>query len=259
MARAPSLPEPFDQPYLPFQIEDRGWWLNLSDPHFPYHDKTTIELAVTTARRQKAVGVLLNGDVMDSHEISSFSKDPSKPRYREEVRITKEFFAYLRHRLPKARIVFKAGNHEERLDRYLMERAPALFGLDNVSLPAIVGTADYGIEFVGDKRVVRLGRLNVLHGHEYKPNVQTPVNPARGIFLRAKSVVMCGHWHQTSEHHEPTVAGKSQGAWSTGCACHLAPAYSPLNRWNHGFAMIHLNDGGEFSVRNLRVYDGRVV
>lgn len=259
MVRASRLPEPVDRSYHPFVIDDSGAWLVLSDVHLPYHDRQTIELAIRKAKRRRAAGVLLNGDILDSHELSSFDKDPTAPRYIAERDAGLAFLRYVRDRLPKARIVYKSGNHEDRLETYLMRRAPALFGLDGVQLSSILRFSDFGIEHVGNKRVIRLGMLNVLHGHEYRHTIQAPVNPARGLFLRAKSTALCGHFHQTSEHHEPTLEGKPKGCWSTGCACQLSPAYSPLNKWNHGFAIVDVSKSGTFSVQNLRVLGGEIV
>lgn len=259
MPPRPSLPQPIAIPFTPFQIKDPGWWLLLNDLHIPFHDPTTIELAVQAARKHQAVGVLLNGDILDFHQLSRWDREPTAARYVVERQMGLEFFAYLRHRLPKARIVYKYGNHEERLALYFLRHAPELYELDVVQLPALMKLAEFGIEPVSDQRVVRMGPLNILHGHEYKPGIQAPVNPARGLFLRAKSVAACGHFHQTSEHHEPTVTGKPQGAWSVGCACDLHPRYMPLNKWNLGFALVHLDRGGYFSMTNLRVMDGKVV
>lgn len=137
----------------------------------------------------------------------------------------------------------------------------ACYALHAVLLFALaLGTIlKYGVGHVADRRVIRLGKLNVIHGHEYRPGVQAPVNPARGIFLRAKSAVLCGHFHNTSEHHEPTITGKPQGAWSVGCACALDPFYMPLNKWNRGFALVHVGRGGDFRVENKRVINGEMV
>lgn len=260
MARTrPSIPAPVDRTYTPFDLPEPGTWLVLSDVHLPYHDRKTVESATKTAQKNRVAGVLLNGDIMDAHGLSSFDKDPSAPRYIAEVEAAKGLLTYIRDRLPQARIVYKEGNHEERLPRHLMRHSPALCGLPSVTIPSILDFGKYDVEWVGDRRVIRLGRLNVIHGHEYRSTIQAPVNPARGLFLRAKSTALCGHFHQTSEHHEPDITGKAKGCWSTGCACQLSPAYSPLNKWNHGFALVEVAKGGAFSVRNFRVMDGEVV
>lgn len=253
------LPTPVSRSFEPVLFPETSKWLILSDIHLPYHDVPTVELAIRAARRKKNCNVLLNGDILDSHEISSFDKDPRAPRYIEERQACIEFLRYLREKLPNSRIIYKAGNHEDRLERYLMRRAPALFGLESVKFENIMELDNFGVEYVGDKRVIRLGPLNVLHGHEYKNTIQTPVNPARGLFLRSKTIAMGGHFHQTSEHHEPTLEGKPKGCWSTGCACQLNPPYCPLNKWNHGFAFVDVCNENMFSVDNLRVLDGKVV
>lgn len=256
----PLIPAPVDRTYQPFIIDTPGWWLILSDVHLPYHDCRTIELAIAEAKANKVVGVLLNGDILDMHGLSRFDKDPTAPRYIQEREAGLQLLSYVRYHVGKqARIVWKEGNHEERLIAYLLSHAPALFGIEELGFHSLMKLREQGVEWVGDRRVIRLGKLNVVHGHEYRPTIQAPVNPARGLFLRAKSLALCGHFHQTSEHHEPNIAGKSQGAWSTGCACQLHPLYLPLNRWNLGFCMVHVGADGGFAVRNLRVVDNEVV
>lgn len=194
------------------------------------------------------------------HALSRFDKEPTAERYVVERDMGIQFLAYLRQQLPKVRIVFKEGNHEERLAFFFMRKAPELYELDVVQLPALMQFERFGVEFVGDRRLVRLGKLNVIHGHEYKPDIQSPVNAARGLFIRAHTVAMMGHLHQSSEHHEPSVTGHPLAAWSVGCACDLHPFYKVFNKWNWGFALVRVFDAaGLFEVRNLRVLDGKVV
>lgn len=251
----PSLPPAIERSYQPFQINESGTWFILSDFHLPYHDYKAVEGAITIARRHRNPNILLNGDVMDFHEMSDFDKDPSAPRYVAERECGLQFFAYLRNRFRKSRIIYKAGNHEEHLDRYVIRRAPALFGLEQVQLPTLMRLKDFGIEWVTDKRVVRLGRLNVIHGHEYRFSISNPVVPARGLFNRAHASVLGGHFHQTTEHHEPTITGKPIGAWSTGCLCNLYPQWMPQNKWNHGAARVEIGRDGAFNVFNFRIID----
>lgn len=256
---AAELPAAVAETYEPHRLDAPGPWLVLSDVHAPYHDRPTVELAVAEARRRGAVGVLLDGDLLDSHEVSAHDKDPTAPRYVHEIEVARKLLAYVRGRLPRAQIVLKEGNHEERLSRYVIQRAPALFGLEGIDLPSLLHLADYGVGWVGGRRVVALGKLNVIHGHEYPGGVASPVNPARGLYLKARSVAMAGHHHQTSTHHARDIRGRAEAAWSLGCACYLFPRYCPLNNWNHGFAFVDLAADGSFAVTNLRVFNGKVV
>lgn len=253
----PPLPEPTRTGAGPFIVDTPGWWWCLSDLHLPFHDKVTLELGVAEAKKRNCVGVLLNGDILDSHELSRHDKDPSAPRYLDEVNMGKAFFAWLRGQLPKSRILYKFGNHEERLERYVFERAPAIFGVEGVNLQTFLHLHEFGVEWISDKRLISLGKLNVIHGHEYRG--QGGVNPARWLYLKARSLAMAGHFHRTSEHHGKDIRGKPEAAWSIGCCCYLSPLYLPMNEWNHGFAFVHLENSGEFHMDNRRVLNGKIV
>ena len=254
----PDLPAPQHREYKPFEVREAGQWLVLSDVHLPYHDPTTIKIAVAEARKRNVAGVLLNGDLLDSHEVSDHEKDRDALDYRDELLMGQQFLAWLRGQLPRARIVYKEGNHEQRVSRYVIQRAPALDGIEGVNLPGFLSLAKHGVEWVDDKRVVQLGRLPVLHGHEYRGG--GGVNPSRWLFLRSISTAMCGHFHRTSEHHQRGLNHTVHGVWSLGCACYLHPRYAPLNEWNHGFAFVTIHDSqGMFHVENRRVLNGALV
>lgn len=252
-----SLPDPLPIRYEPFRVDDVGPALVLSDVHLPYHDKAAVEAAVAAGRKRGCGTVVLNGDILDSHEISNHGREGNKARYVEEIEYGRQFFAWVRKQFPKARIVYKTGNHEDRLDRYILDRAPALFGLEGVNLQSLLHLQDHGVEWVTGKRVIRLGRLHLVHGHEYRGG--GGVNPARWLYLRAGSVAMTSHFHRTSEHHDKTIDQQYRAAWSIGCLCNQNPEYMPLNQWNHGASIVTISSDGTFSVDNKRIMDGKVV
>lgn len=254
---AGGCPESSAKPYLPVHLDDAGNWLILSDVHIPCHDRKTCELAIDRAKRDGVVGVILNGDFLDSHDLSDHDKDPSAPRYNREIELGLEFLAWVRGELPHARIVYKMGNHEERLQRYVFSRAPALFDLEFASVPSLLHFDEFGIETVTDRRVMHLGKLCVIHGHEYRGS--GGVFAARWLSLRTKYPAICGHFHRTSNYFDRTIVGKMDAAWTVGCACDLTPMYTRLNSWNNGFAMVEVGDDGGFEVRNLRVMNGKVL
>jgi predicted phosphodiesterase len=253
-----SLPESAHSGESPFHLDDTGWWWVLSDTHIPNHDRVTLEVGARQAKKRKIKGVLILGDFLDAHEISRHDKDPSATRYVEEIEAGKKCLAWLRGKFPGARIVFKCGNHDARLERYIIEKAPALIGLEGLSLPDLLHLKDHGVEMVNDRRVLALGKLNLIHGHEYRGGSGC-VNPARWIYLKARSVVMIGHFHRTSEHHSRNIRGKAEAAWSLGCCCSLSPYWLPINDWNHGFAFVDVHSAGDFFVDNRRVLDGKLV
>lgn len=246
--------------WTPHAISAPANVLILSDLHIPFADRTAVRAVFGWARKRKISHIILNGDIADFYAVSRWETDPEKRNFAEEISAIRTFLAGLRHTFPKAKIVYKLGNHEERYERFLRQKAPELLGCDVFSLGNVLRLERLGIQTVSDKRPIRLGRLlTVIHGHEYSFQISNPVNPARGYFLRSKSHVLGAHFHQTSQHSERTIDQKVIAAWSTGCLCDLHPEYRPLNNWNHGFAFVEVTKSGGFQVHNFTIIDGKIL
>jgi predicted phosphodiesterase len=258
VAPFPALPEgitSFDD-WKSLEITGPTKALILSDIHVPYHDRDSIMLAVE--RGADADLVILNGDITDCYEVSHFQPDPRKCNFPEALHTTRELLKWIRSKFPKARIIYKEGNHEERLERYFTVRAPAVLGVEEFELKNLLKLFDLGIEWLGEKRPMRVGKLYVIHGHEFRCVFSNPVNPARGLFLRSKLSAMCGHFHQSSQHSEKDLSGKVVSTWSTGCLCDMRPEYMPLNNWGHGAAIVEIDAKGAYEVENFRIIEGKV-
>jgi predicted phosphodiesterase len=240
------------------QIGGPNKTLILADVHIPFHDPEALELALEYGAKQNPTIILLNGDIVDHYALSRWEKNPEFRKFPEEVSATIYFLSGLRKRFPKARIIFKHGNHEERFEMYMRMKAIDLLGIPAFDWKNVYDLDKNEIELVTQKRPIRLGKLNVIHGHEYIFSISNPVNPARGMYLKAKAHVLGGHFHQTSEHSENNLEQSVISAWSTGCLCDLHPEYRPLNMWNHGFSVVTTEEDGGFHVENLRIVRGKV-
>jgi predicted phosphodiesterase len=257
-AGGPSLPEPHGQEYHPFQIDGPGTWGVISDLHMPYHDRRTIELWADECKRRNVAGLFLNGDVLDFYHLSDHYKEPNMPRLKDELECGRAFFEWLRGKFPGKRIVWKYGNHDERLRKYAAVKAAELFDLPQLRLETLLRLSELGVETADDGRVVNLGKLPTVHGHEFRG--QGGVMPARWLYLRTGDTAMCGHFHRTSYYTFRDIRDKDIGTWSLGCACFLFPKWLRQNQWNHGYAIVTLGSGSSFEVDNRRVlHDGRVV
>lgn len=254
------IPVPIDElsGWEPFVIKGAQRALVLNDIHIPFHDEEALEAALEFGLKQKPTLVILNGDIADCYTISRWQTDPRLRDFPSEVKDLKFFLAGLRKRFPKARIVYKLGNHEERYETIMLHKCPEFLGLDEFEFKSVFHLNDYKVEIVDQKRILQLGHLNLIHGHEYVFNISNPVNPARGLFNRGKSHAVCGHFHQTSEHSEKSLEQKVVSCWSVGALCNLHPAYRPLNNWNHGCLYVETEESGAFHVQNMRIIKGRV-
>lgn len=231
--------------------------LSLSDIHIPYHVDAAVELAVRSGKRFAPDVVLLNGDLADFYSISRYETDPRKRNLREEVATVRAFLEWLREMFPKARIIFKLGNHDERWQSYMRLRGPDLCGMQEFTIENILHLSDYGIELLGDKRAAKIGQLYIVHGHEWKKTFSAPVNAARGIFLRAKACCLAGHWHQPSTHIENDVGHRMISTWCQGCLCELHPEYAAYNNWAHGWATIERTGTDGFHLENWKIVNGK--
>lgn len=241
----------------PFVLEGVKRVAVLSDLHIPYHDKDAIRTTIKYLKGYKPDCIILNGDIADIFSLSFWEKDPRKRGFSEELETVRLFLQLLRQTFPKARIIFKKGNHEERFERYMSVKAPELLGVSEFALEKLLHLEELKIELVGDRQPIQLGKLSIVHGHEFRWGITSPVNPARGFYLRAKSHVLGGHLHQPSHHSEKTINDVIISAWSTGCLCDLKPDYARHNSWSHGFATVTVNADG-FEVNNKKIINGRI-
>lgn len=254
-----KLPASDETEFEPYIIKGCKRVAVFSDIHVPYHNIPSLTAAIAFCKKEKIDALLLNGDTIDCHRLSRYTKDPKKRNFKLELDTFKALFEVFKKEL-KCKIYFKLGNHEERYENFLYEKAGELVGIEEFTFENIIKARANGIEIIGDKRPIKLNSLWGIHGHEYVGGISAPVNPARGLFLKSKVSCFQGHNHQTSEHTEPTLSGKMVTTWSLGCMSELHPAYMPLNKWNHGFAIVDLDSNGEdFEFRNKRIFNGKIL
>ena len=252
-ARA-KLPESRIIDWQPYPITESSAIVS-SDFHIPYHDVEAMDIMLDRLAELSAQALILDGDVMDMYQASSFSRDPSQMSLADEMDLVCDFIQGIQHDFPSVKIYYKLGNHEKRWESMLRLKTPELVGFDFTSSKKLLETRLPGVIVINHTTPITYGKLTIIHGHEYGGGSGMPVNPARLMFLKAKKSVLCGHYHQKSEHQEPTISGDTVGAWSIGCMCDLHPEYAPLNKWSMGFAELSLEEDGTFGVRNRSIID----
>lgn len=175
--------------------------LVVPDTHAPYHDRRAWKLMLKVARRFGPHTIVHQGDLADFYAVSSHSKDPSRAAgLRDELRVVKKLRGDL-DRLGATRKVFIEGNHEDRLRRYLEEKAPELFGMfDTDSLLAL---SENGWEFVPYKSHARVGKLYFTHDTGNGGKYTT----ARALEAFQHSVAI-GHHHAIQYAVEGDATGK---------------------------------------------------
>lgn len=256
-----NLPESYEEKREPFILpEGCNNILQISDLHIPYHNIEAITLALDYGIEHKTNTIIINGDLIDNHQVSKFESDPKKRSVKQEFDATKAFLVSLRAAFPKAFIYWIKGNHCVRWEHFLLRKVREIWDDPYFTLEERLRLNEEKIIMIDDKTLVKAGKLSITHGHHIFKGVFTPVNPARGAFLRAKQSVIVGHLHRASYHPEVDLDGKVIGCWSTGCLCELKPNYSPMvSNSQHGFAHIMIEKGGDYTVKNYQIINGKIL
>ena len=231
--------------------------LMLSDIHFPYQDDDALFAALEFGLQHEVDTIWLNGDIMDCYQLSRFDKDPRKRDFKYELDVTRAFLSGLREMFPKALILFKMGNHENRWENFLRQKAVELLDMEEFRLGVLLHFNEHNIIELKDKQLGYCGQLPVLHFHEL-PLKSGGVNPARAVFLKTGHSVIGGHYHRKSEHVERTLDNKLIKVYSTGCLCDLYASYMPFNNWSHGFAYVEIGNNGDYIVENKTIIEGKI-
>ena len=237
-----------------------GKYLVLSDIHIPFQDDMALACALEFGVSNGATHIVLNGDLLDMYDVSRFLKEAKRPRISEELEMTRNFFAYLRELFPTQAIFYKFGNHCERMRHYVLRNAREMSDIEDISLENLLRLEHFRIIPVG-REMIKLGKLVILHGHEMDSGAFSPVNPAKGMFTKAKASAIIGHHHTTSQHSESNLHGEEISTWSTGCLCELTPEYRPYGytKWNHGFAFVVVEKDNSFQVSNFKIVNGKIL
>lgn len=135
--------------------------LLVPDTHVPYHDKKALELVHKVAAYLKPDQIVIGGDFIDNYTVSAHSKDPNRAlRLKEEVVATIKELEKIK-KLGAKKLVFLGGNHEDRLERYLMDKAPELYNI--ISTPKILELERMGYKYHPYKESYRIGKLVLTH------------------------------------------------------------------------------------------------
>jgi len=227
----------------------------LSDIHIPYHDRDALSIALAYTKDIAPDTIVLNGDIVDFYAVSRFQKDPMRiDTLQSEIDETRALLTLLRDDHPKADIIYVMGNHEIRLEKFLIERASALTSLRCLSLDDLFGFSSNDIQFSDTSTM--LGNLEVTHGEYARKN---PGSSVRGHFDKSASSVLIGHVHKLNTSRYTNNWGVHT-IIENGCLCGLSPEYSRKNNWQQGFSVVYYSPkNGEFIVKQHNIVSGVMI
>lgn len=134
-----------------------GYFRNENGELIPTHDERAIAIAMSMIRDIQPTQIVMLGDNLDLPEFGKYRLSPAFALTTQaSIDRATTLCAELRQAAPKAKIVWLAGNHEERLTNYILDNAKAAFGITkgntpkawpDMSIPSLCRMEEYGVQF----------------------------------------------------------------------------------------------------------------
>jgi len=250
----------------------------------PTHDEKAIEIMLSMVRDLRPASIVCVGDNLD---FPTLSKYITTPAYQQTMQAAIDrattFCAQLRDASPSAKIIWLAGNHEERMPKYLLLNAAAAYGIRKgnmpntwpvLTVPYLVRMDEFGVEYrpgypASDFWINE--RLRVIHGDRIKSSGSTA-----NVYLNSeKTSVIYGHIHRIEtafKTREDFDGARTTMAASPGCLARIdgaVPSHKggvdldgrPLVRyenWQQGVGVVTYETTGQhkFLYEVTPIYNG---
>jgi metallophosphoesterase superfamily enzyme len=115
-----------------------GYYRNRDGTLEPTHDEKALAVAIRLIEELQPESIICVGDNLDLPEMGKYLTTPA---YQQTTQASIDratlFCAQMRAAAPDARIVWLAGNHEERMPKYLLTNAAAAYGLRKGHTPEL--------------------------------------------------------------------------------------------------------------------------
>ena len=193
--------------------------LVLSDHQARFNDPYTEEAVLKFEEDLHPDVVFLAGDVFDFAALSTYRKTLfEEASLQTDLDAGRGVLARQRQTNPGSRIVLIEGNHEERLTRYLLDKAPALAESVELSIPNFLRVGDYGVEYVGPYGMGEEWHGLFIH-HGTRVRGESAFS-AKAEYLEAGTSGVSGHTHRLGSYYYTDRTGPH--AWyENGCMCNV--------------------------------------
>lgn len=278
----------------------KGWKtaLILPDPQFgyrrdlytgeldPFHDLRALSVALQISELIRPDLSIWLGDVLD---FAPFGKYVQEPTFALTVQPTLETtYEYLAKFAATSRETrFIEGNHDVRLQNYIVQNAKAAFGIKRagappaewpvMSVPFLLNLDQLGIKYVGGYPAGATyinDNLAAIHG----TRIGNKTKSAASMIVEDERVsVVCGHVHRIETRYRTRNsrgAPKFSMAHTPGCLARIDGAVPSVKGgvdafghpvkswedWQHGLSVIQYQEGdGKFALETIPIFEGNAL
>ena len=211
---------------------------------------------------------VMNGDGIDFPTISDYDRDPQRhSSLTTEITSFKNDYLKVKSSIlgPNCTKHYNAGNHEDRLRRYLWRKAPQLTGIVDLETLLDLQVDNWGYTEYHNP-INKSGRLGIdieglliVHGYQVRKHSG---ESARAAYLQFGGSGVVGHTHRIGTYIHRDYRGTYQ--WlEGGCMCKLEPEYAPAPDWCNGFVagyiFHHENKPSRFDIHPVPIVHDKFI
>lgn len=260
-------------------------WVN--DQLDPFHDERALDVAVQVAEAERPDLTIQLGDFLDFPMFGTYRKEPGFARTTQAtIDRAHQFLATVRELSGEVRVL--EGNHDLRLQNYLLDNAAEAYGLHAadmpgswpvLSVPTLLRMDDLGVEYVdgypGGATFI-MDNLVAVHGTKIGSGTQTT---AKAVLAGARISTIFGHVHRQETAYQAFPSrGRARTimAHSPGCLCRVDGAVpgtmSGTKRgsydrpatvfpdWNQGVTVVRFHESTQrFAIEPVLIEYGEAV
>lgn len=256
----------------------------------PFHDESAMDLALQITgwlEEHDRVDAVINlGDFLDLPSQGRFEQEPSFASTTQAAVDRGHLFLQQQRAAagPKAKIVLIEGNHDRRMEKFIVSNAASAYGLKRanvdevpvMSLPFLLRLDEIGVEYIDAYPAGAYwlnDKLRAIHGDKVRSNGSTAAAYTNNT---PHISTIFGHVHR-QELQSRTIFDRlgpiKSVAVSPGCLCRVDGAVPSVNgstkldgspakfyeNWQQGIAVVHYKKTGEFFTDLVQFNDGVAV
>ncbi len=230
--------------------------LILGDCHHPYVDVDAWNLMLRFAQSWRPDRIIVLGDFVDCVSVSAHSRDPNRiALIDDEIDVANAALDQL-DQLGASEKHFIEGNHCYRLQRYLADRAPALY--NQISIRGLLGLEERGWSFTPYREHLKIGHVHYVHD---TGSAGASAHTKAGAAF--ESSVVIGHVHRLACSYFGNALGDTHVAVAAGWlgsakAADYMHKIKATREWMHGFVTGLLEPDGTTHLQLHPIVNGRV-
>jgi hypothetical protein len=230
------------------QITNIRKYAILSDLHIPYQDNRAYDLAldiIEDSTKHSDLTIILNGDAADLLAFSMHGANKLSLSLDYEIEEVAYQLERIRQRFKGAELIYNAGNHEDRAERYVLNNCKQLLG--HVKIEKLFRVKEAGFKWVpyNSNQAFAIPKTDILVKH---CPLSSSAN-AENFNLRSGKTIISAHLHRMSHKYGRVLDAKtgSTSIQSILCGCLVdfdSPAFDYMNKhpnvsmWTQGFCIV---------------------